>query len=231
MTKEERWQIDNKQQIHRCKLIHNNKYTKCKGTRHSNWKADIVRLDFKKSCLSSLCVRGRIQWGCTSKLWAQCLALRGCCLIENSELILQVPLSWKPVSELPMRRPQLAIHTESCPAEHPSNWTLLSNGGYLTTFQEQGVTLLLYQLQIKKGRKIKVQRDPQSRDWSWAFLRPAGVSSLWAVWPPHAAQPPRLPWMMAPAVCPPVSNPPGLQERPLSPEELLLFGLEGQPIS
>lgn len=91
------------------------------------------------------------------------MAHSGCCLSENSELILQVPLSWKPVSELHVRRPQLAIHTESCPAERPSNWTLLSNGGYLTTFQEQGVTLLLYQLQIKRGRKIKAQTKGPSK--------------------------------------------------------------------
>lgn len=120
--KEEKSQIDHKQQDWRCKLIHSNIYIKCKGTRHSSWKADTVRLDLKKqSCLNSLCGSEIIKWGCMSKLQAQCLVHSACFLSEISELILWVSLSWKLVNELPVGRSQLAIHTASCPPEHSSS--------------------------------------------------------------------------------------------------------------
>ena len=84
------------------------------------------------------------------------MAHGGCFLSENSQFILQ-SLSWKPVNELPMGRRQLAIHIATCPAEHSSSQTSLSNSripdsqdpshwhvGYLSAFQEQEITLLLY---------------------------------------------------------------------------------------
>ena len=57
----------------------------------------------------------------------------------------------------------MAIHTTSCLAEHSPDWPLLSNVGYLFTLQEQGATLLLYQLQSRRGRKIKAQINGSSK--------------------------------------------------------------------
>lgn len=68
VEEEERGETGNKQQDGKCKLTHNNKNIKWKGTRHSSWKVGVVRLALRAgSCLRSGSVSGRIQRG-VSKL-------------------------------------------------------------------------------------------------------------------------------------------------------------------
>lgn len=154
---------------------------------------------------------------------SQCMLLKWNLWTYFMSLAFLEACQWTSCGEVPVGHPHGILPTWAF-----IQLSLWNDVGYLTAFQEQGMTLLLYQLQSK----IKSQMKGSSKlGLELHFAEASHGQWLVASVATYSAQPPLLPWVMAPAVCPPISNAPVLQARPLPPEELLLSRLEGQPFS